>query len=69
MAHAGQLFFDDAISDGVMKLPPYAIHTGTRTTNAEDTIFLLGDASTIVKLSQIQGDPTEGIRRTLQLLP
>jgi|SRR5579884_1526296 len=39
VAHAGQLFFDDAISDEVFKLGPYATHTGTRTRNADDSVL------------------------------
>jgi protocatechuate 3,4-dioxygenase beta subunit len=41
VAHTGQLFFDDTISDKVFALQPYATHTGTRTRNGEDNI--LGD--------------------------
>lgn len=41
VAHTGQLFFDDAISDQVYTLQPYATHTGNRTRNDGDNI--LGD--------------------------
>lgn len=72
LAHVGQLFFDETISDGVMKLPAYAVHAGTRTTNAEDSIFLQGGASSIVKLTPTEGDlPAQGLagRITLSVNP
>lgn len=39
VAHTGQLFFDDDISDQVLQLAPYAMHTGTRVRNDNDNVL------------------------------
>jgi protocatechuate 3,4-dioxygenase beta subunit len=38
-ALTGQLFFDDAVTDGVYAQPPYAQHTGRDTRNDRDPFF------------------------------
>jgi protocatechuate 3,4-dioxygenase beta subunit len=38
----GQLFFDDAVTDGVYAQPPYAQHTGRDTRNGRDPFFKPG---------------------------
>ena len=68
VAHVGQLFFADTISNRVMKLPAYAVHGGTRTTNAEDSIFLQGGASSIVQLTPTSAKGFAG-RITLSVNP
>lgn len=49
--HVGQVFFDDAQSDSLMKLGEYAKHQGTRTRNDEDSIFAKGGADQIVTVT------------------
>ncbi|MBS1836549.1 MAG: intradiol ring-cleavage dioxygenase [Actinobacteria bacterium] len=39
VAHVGQAFFDEAITADVLGSGAYTAHTGTRTTNDEDSIF------------------------------
>jgi protocatechuate 3,4-dioxygenase beta subunit len=39
VAHTGQLFFSDAVSDRVVKLSPYNKHAGTRTRNSTDRVY------------------------------
>lgn len=49
--HVGQVFFDDGLSDALMKLGTYAAHTGTRTRNAQDSIYAKGGADQMVTLT------------------
>jgi hypothetical protein len=39
VAHTGQLFFPEAMSDSVFTRAPYAAHKGERTLQSEDRIF------------------------------
>jgi protocatechuate 3,4-dioxygenase beta subunit len=39
IAHTGQVFFNDAVSDKVVALSPYNKHTGTRTRNRVDRVY------------------------------
>jgi protocatechuate 3,4-dioxygenase beta subunit len=38
-AHTGQLFFNDSVSDRVVRLSPYSSHRGTRLRNKADQIY------------------------------
>ena len=38
-AHTGQLFFNDSVSDRVVRLSPYSGHSGTRLRNSADSIY------------------------------
>ena len=38
-AHTGQLFFNDSVSDRVVRLSPYSTRSGTRLRNREDSIY------------------------------
>jgi hypothetical protein len=49
--HTGQLFFDDAASDGVYARAPYSAHSGTRLRNEADSIYQGGGAQSIVTLA------------------
>jgi protocatechuate 3,4-dioxygenase beta subunit len=37
--HTGQLFFNDSVSDRVVRLSPYSSHRGTRLRNRADQIY------------------------------
>jgi protocatechuate 3,4-dioxygenase beta subunit len=37
--HTGQLFFNDSVSDRVVRLSPYGSHRGTRVRNRSDQIY------------------------------
>lgn len=68
--HTGQLFFDDATSDAVFKLAPYATHTGNRTTNAGDNILdgHAGAPGFLVALTPLKaGSPADGFLGTITL--
>lgn len=70
VAHTGQLFFDDATSDKVFALQPYATHTGTRTRNDQDNILgnHTNDPGFIVSLTQTDAsDLSKGFTGTITL--
>jgi protocatechuate 3,4-dioxygenase beta subunit len=52
--HTGQLYFDEALNDTVMRTAPYNRRTGTRTRNATDFIYRSGGAASMVAVT---GDP------------
>jgi hypothetical protein len=37
--HTGQLFFNESVSDRVVRLSPYSGRSGTRLRNSEDSIY------------------------------
>jgi protocatechuate 3,4-dioxygenase beta subunit len=49
--HTGQLYFDEALNDAVYRTAPYASHTGTRTRNTSDFIYLGGGAQSMVAVA------------------
>jgi protocatechuate 3,4-dioxygenase beta subunit len=53
VSHTGQLYFDDAVSDQVMRLAPYSAHTGWRLPNLLDLIFWQGAGSGLLTLQRI----------------
>lgn len=61
-----QLFFDDAVSDKVFTLQPYASKPGTRSprNNAGDSIFRNGGSQLLLKLT---GDPSKGFAATFDV--
>ena len=48
VAHIGQLYFDDSVTDQVAKLSPYTSQSVRRTRNAEDMLFGPSKGSTTV---------------------
>jgi protocatechuate 3,4-dioxygenase beta subunit len=54
VAHTGQLFFPESLTDRVIRLSPYRRHTGTRTRNGEDSIYAgAGGSSAILRLTRV----------------
>jgi protocatechuate 3,4-dioxygenase beta subunit len=50
-AHTGQLFFNDSVSDRVVRLSPYNARSGTRLRNSEDSIYAdSGGSGTLLRL-------------------
>ena len=65
VSHVGQAFFDEALTARVLALDPYRAHTGSRTTNAQDTIFADAGAGAIAQLRpRAAGDLTQGFAGT-----
>jgi protocatechuate 3,4-dioxygenase beta subunit len=56
IAHTGQLYFAEDVSDRVFALPPYASHSGRRLRHEDDSIFKSGGAAGLVTLSPLEGD-------------
>jgi protocatechuate 3,4-dioxygenase beta subunit len=50
--HTGQLFFDEAVTDAVYTLEPYAARGDRDTTNAADGIFASGGAQSMLALAR-----------------
>jgi protocatechuate 3,4-dioxygenase beta subunit len=68
VVHTGQLYFDDAVSDQVMRLQPYAAHTGWRLPNVLDLIFWQGGGSGLLTLRPVNPpSPAEGVIGTAVL--
>lgn len=66
--HIGQVFFDDGLSDELMKRGPYATHTGTRTRNDQDTIYAKGGDNQIVRVDpSTASSPEAGFRGSVTL--
>lgn len=66
--HVGQVFFDDTMSDRLMKLEPYGSHTGTRTRNDEDSIYQKGGADQMLVVKPRKAnDPSAGFTATVTL--
>jgi protocatechuate 3,4-dioxygenase beta subunit len=66
--YTGQLFFDDAVTEGVYATAPYSAHPGPDTPNDADGIFGQGGDQTIVSVSRngdgYGGVVTLGVERT-----
>lgn len=70
VAHTGQLFFNDALSDTIFALQPYATHTGTRTRNDGDNILgdHAGEPGFLVDVKQLDAsDLSKGFTGTVTL--
>jgi protocatechuate 3,4-dioxygenase beta subunit len=52
VAHVGQAFFDEAPTAEILAAGPYLIHTGTRTTNDQDSIYLQAGPGAITPLTR-----------------
>jgi protocatechuate 3,4-dioxygenase beta subunit len=50
VAHTGQLFFQDSLTDAVYKRSPYTQRPGRTTRNADDAIFRNGGAKSLLTL-------------------
>jgi protocatechuate 3,4-dioxygenase beta subunit len=63
VAHTGQLFFPETLNDQVYRLSPYRSHTGTRTRNAQDSIYAgAGGASALVRATRVdRSQPAAGL--------
>ena len=55
VAHTGQLFFPETLNDQVYRLNPYRRHTGTRTRDAQDSIYAAAGGSSA--LMHARGQP------------
>ncbi|MEA2378311.1 MAG: hypothetical protein QOD13_2218 [Thermoleophilaceae bacterium] len=53
-AHTGQLFFNDSVSDRVVRLSPYNARTGTRLRNGEDSIYADAGSGTLLRLRRLE---------------
>jgi protocatechuate 3,4-dioxygenase beta subunit len=52
--HTGQLFFNDSVSDRVVRLSPYSSHGGTRMRNREDDIYGQAGSGALLRLRRRQ---------------
>ena len=52
VAHTGQLFFSDTMSDRVARLSPYSRRTVTRTRNRQDSIYAGAGSSALLRLTK-----------------
>jgi protocatechuate 3,4-dioxygenase beta subunit len=50
--HTGQLFFDEAQNNAVYATAPYSSHTGSRTTNTQDSIYGSGGSQSLVTITK-----------------
>jgi protocatechuate 3,4-dioxygenase beta subunit len=50
--HTGQLYFDDALSNGIFARVPYSQHPNRDTTNANDGIYAQGGRQSMVDVQQ-----------------
>jgi protocatechuate 3,4-dioxygenase beta subunit len=74
VAHTGQLFFPEAVSDAVFTRAPYAAHAGRRTLQTEDGIFGRDGSGGMLALQADGGDgytarTTMGIDRAAARVP
>lgn len=68
VAHVGQVFFNDESSDEIMKLDPYAAHTGNRTPNSADSIYASAKGTSTLTLKPLaEHDPAKGFTATITL--
>lgn len=66
--HVGQVFFDDDLSDELMTKGEYAKHPGTRTRNAEDSIYRDGGDDQLVTIAPPNADdPEAGFKGAITL--
>jgi protocatechuate 3,4-dioxygenase beta subunit len=49
-AYTGQLFFNDSVSDRVVRLSPYSARSGTRLRNSEDFVYREAGSGTLLRL-------------------
>ncbi len=56
VAHTGQLYFPEDVSDQVFRLAPYASHEGQRVRQVDDAIFADGGSGGLVELSAPERD-------------
>ena len=63
VSHTGQLFFQEALNDQVYRLSPYRAKTGTRTRNAQDSIYAgAGGASALMRVTRVnRSRPASGL--------
>jgi hypothetical protein len=54
LAHTGQLYFPEEVTDAVFRLPPYGSHPGERMQRADDPIFADGGTGGLVSLSPVE---------------
>ncbi len=66
VVHTGQLYFDDAITDAVYALEPYAARGSRDTTNADDIIYASGGAESMLALRRRRGGYTARIILVVQ---
>jgi protocatechuate 3,4-dioxygenase beta subunit len=52
VVHPGQLFFEDAITDAVYKMQPYAKRPNRDTRNSDDSIFVNGGKRSMLALTK-----------------
>ena len=52
VVHTGQLFFEDAITDAVYKMQPYAKRPNRDTRNSDDSIFVNGGKRSMLALTK-----------------
>jgi protocatechuate 3,4-dioxygenase beta subunit len=52
VAHTGQLFFSDSLTDRVYRSAPYTMRPGPRTRNTADSIFVNGGRKSMLRLSR-----------------
>ena len=50
VVHTGQLFFNDTVTDGVYRRPPYSKRPNRTTRNAADSIYVNGGSKSVVKI-------------------
>lgn len=68
VAHIGQVFFDDELSDRVMALTPYDSHDGDRTRNADDSIYGYSKGGSTMTVTPVHADDlTKGMTATITL--
>ncbi|GAB3963605.1 hypothetical protein GCM10029978_022020 [Actinoallomurus acanthiterrae] len=66
VAHTGQFFFDEKVTERIAKLQPYAINTTHRTTLDEDGIYRDGGSAGLVTLRPLHKGPiTHGLLATI----
>lgn len=51
VAHVGQAFFDEDVTAQILGRPPYSAHAGTRTTNAQDSIYAQAGTGAIAAMT------------------
>lgn len=51
VAHVGQAFFDEDTTAHILARSPYSAHTGTRTTNAQDSIYAQAGTGAIAAMT------------------
>ncbi|MCO6006222.1 intradiol ring-cleavage dioxygenase [Actinoallomurus purpureus] len=58
VAHTGQFFFDEKVTERIAKLQPYVINTTHRTTLDEDGIYRNGGSAGLLTLRPLRKGPT-----------